>query len=112
MELSPAVVEWCKYEALGQVLTDWEKMNETPCGYEEVLESLDKDGYSWNSNENITVWEPFSTQWANFLAEQIRNLYDSYISCAEFALGFDIPNSEGLTPRQLNSIVEQIAEDE
>lgn len=86
MELSPEIIEWCKYEALGQVLTEWENMDKTPCGYEEVIESLEKDGDTWNSNDKISVWVAFEDQWATFLADQIQSLYDSYISCAEFAL--------------------------
>lgn len=114
MELSPSIIEWCKYEALGQCLTQWSTMDDTPCGYEEVLELLrdedltDVDRYD---KHGIMVWNKYEDEDPEWLADHIESLYESYINCAEFALGWDIPNEEGFTPRQLRSIAEQIAED-
>ena len=116
MELSKEIVEWCKYEALGQCLTEWGEDN--ALSYEEVIARLrfadeaDDIEEIGKAVEPLLIWEVFDDKGWGWIADQIASLYDSYINCAEFALGFDIPNSEGLTPRQLNSIVEQIAEDE
>lgn len=89
MELSPEVIEWCKTEALGQCLTEWGELT-----YEEVIESLEADEQGYPSHEEISVWQPFEGQWAEFLVDQIESLYDSYISCAKFALGFTNKNKE------------------
>lgn len=115
MELSPEVIEWCKYEALGQCLTEWGDDNSLP--YEEVLgrlkfadESNDIEEIA-KAVEPILIWSAYEDQGWGWVANQIESLYDSYICCAEFALGFDKPNEQGFTPRQLNSIADQIAED-
>lgn len=79
MELSPAIIEWCKGQALGQVLTSWGDLS-----YEQVIESLEADEQSYPSHEDIMVWLPFEDQWAEFIVEQIQSLYDSYVACATF----------------------------
>ena len=112
MELSPAVIEWCKREALGQCLTQWGKDSELP--YDEVIEALesaydnDVDVYD---THGIMLWEQYEDEPLKWVANQIESLYDSYICCAEFALGWDTPNEEGFTPRALNALAEQIEED-
>lgn len=90
MELKPSVIEWCKYEALGQCLTEWGDDNSL--SYENVLERLrfadDADDLEEISKavEPILVWETFEDQGWGWLANQIESLYDSYICCAEYAL--------------------------
>jgi hypothetical protein len=79
MALSPAIIDWCKQEALGQVLTSWGDLT-----YEDVIESLEGDEQSYPSHEDILVWQPFEGQWAEFLVDQIESLYSSYVKCAEF----------------------------
>lgn len=111
MELKPEVIEWCKYEALGQCLTQWGLDGELP--YEDVLDILEQDNTSVDVYDKygIMVWQLYEDENLEWLAGQIRSLYDSYICCAEFALGWDTPNEEGFTPRQLNALAEQIEED-
>ena len=115
MELKPDIIKWCKYEALGQCLTEWGEDNSL--SYEDVLGRLkfaDEDNDMEEvakAIEPILVWEAFEDRGWGWLADQIESLYDSYICCAEFALGWDTPNEEGFTPRQLNALAEQIEED-
>jgi hypothetical protein len=80
MTITPAVVEWCQNEALGQVLSDWGDLT-----YYQVIESLESDGQGYSSHKDIVVWQPFEDQWADFVADQISSLYTSYLDCAKFA---------------------------
>ncbi len=88
MELSPSIIEWCKYEALGQCLVQWGKDEYEPLSYEQVLEALtsDADNLDLYEEYGIMVWQPFEDENPEWLAKQIASLYDSYICCAEHAL--------------------------
>lgn len=80
MAVPQAVTDWCKEQALMQTLTEWGSLS-----YEEVIDSLNADSDTYNTNDSIVVWQPFEDQWGRFLAEQIQALFDSFIDCAEFA---------------------------
>lgn len=78
MELSPEIIEACKHEALGNVLTSWENLS-----YEEVLERLE-DTEGIVDDEDILVWEVFENYNADVIAEAIENLYGSFLKIANF----------------------------
>lgn len=87
--LSPAIIDWCKSEALGQVLCQWGKDDDALLTYEQVTEwfdDLDSDTpYGVDDDNGIMVWEQFEDNTGSWIADQIRSLYDSYIKCAQFA---------------------------
>jgi hypothetical protein len=77
MELSDSIINNCQQRALGQVLTDWGSLS-----YNEVIESLEADDQSYPSHPDIMVWQPFEDQWAEFIVEQIQELFLSFRSLA------------------------------
>jgi hypothetical protein len=90
MELSKEVDDWCKYEALGQCLTEWGNRS-----YEEVVQQLYYlDTLKWSENEeeieavlvDLLIWEPFEDLGWSWVADQIESMYKSYIECAKFVL--------------------------
>lgn len=87
MELSPAVIEWCKYEALGQCLVQWGKDDEKELPYEEVIELLEsvEETISLYNDHGIMVWTTYENESGTWLADQIESLYKSYLDCAKFA---------------------------
>ena len=86
MELSPAIIEWCEHEALGQCLTQWGKDEELP--YDKVIELLEGQTFEVDLYEQhgIMVWNTYEEYAGTWIADQIESLYKSYIECAEFAL--------------------------
>ncbi len=78
MALSKAIKERIEREALGQVLTSWEELS-----YEQVLDSLRNDGQTWNTNDDITVWQVFEDTYADFVAEQIEDVHHTLTDLAE-----------------------------
>lgn len=98
VQLSPQVIEWCQTEALGQVLVSWGN-DDTRLSYEEVIQKLQSIGSAsvWevtqeqDASDFIMVWDAFEDNTANWIADQIESMYDSYISCAEFAVQYNQP---------------------
>ena len=81
MSLPAAVVEICQREALGQTLSEYNELT-----FDEVIESLEKDGFEVNSNDDIIVWEPFEFWAGDDIAEQIQSLYSAFEMVALSAL--------------------------
>lgn len=81
MSLPAAVVQMCQMEALGQTLSDYNELT-----YDEVIESLEKDGVDVNSNDDIIVWEPFEFWSGERISEQIQSLSSAFENIALSAL--------------------------
>jgi hypothetical protein len=79
MELSPEIIEECKRNAMGLVLSEWGELT-----YEEVIERLENTGAEYVDDESILVWEAMENYWADFLCEQIESNYSMLVAFAKF----------------------------
>lgn len=77
-KLSQEIQERIKREALGQVLSNWGDLS-----YEDVLESLRNDGQTWNTNDNITVWQALDENYAEYVAEHLEDVHTTLTNLAE-----------------------------
>lgn len=77
-KLSPDIADRIEREALGQALTSWGDLS-----YEQVLDSLRADGQTWNTNDDIVVWQALDENYAEYVAEHIEDVHATLTNLAE-----------------------------
>lgn len=79
--MNKELIELCQYQALAQVLVDW---NDLP--YEKVIARLEDKDWDFSEDEDITVWEMYEDWDGSNLTEHISDIYEAFELVAKTAL--------------------------